>query len=459
MLPGVITEYLESHRDRQLAKLFELLRIPSIANDASLPDQCLRAAEWLVEHIRSLGLDAEVVPSAGKPAVLAEARVGEDLPTLLVYCHYDVQPPEPLDEWESEPFEPVVRDGNIYARGASDDKGPLMAYLAAVEAWQKAGGGLPVNVKFFIEGEEEIGSPNVEPFLTEHRDRLSADTAAVADTWFFAKDTPSITYGLRGLAYFEVTFTGASSDVHSGMHGGALANPVHALSRMISNLHDSDGRVTIGGFYDDVSGATDEELQAWSKLPFDEAKYAASLGVDTLSGGEKGRGVLERLWARPTVDCNGIIGGYTGEGSKTIIPSTASAKVSIRLVPHQRPDKIVAAFKGFVAAHTPPGVKSSVDVRATARPVLVPTDSPEVQAAEDAMREAFGGEAAFIRGGASVPVTETIQRILGIDALMMGCGLPDDNVHAPNEKYAIDMFMRTSVAAAALMNNLGRRGK
>jgi acetylornithine deacetylase/succinyl-diaminopimelate desuccinylase-like protein len=457
MVPGAVREYLHSRRDELLSRLFELLRIPSVANDQSKPDQCRRAAKWLAAQMKSIGLKARVLPTEGKPAVVAEAKARKGAPTLLVYCHYDVQPAEPLSEWTSAPFEPVVRDGYVYARGASDDKGPLMAYLAAVEAWIRAGGGLPINVKFLVEGEEEIGSPNVETFLLEHGGRLAADAAVVPDVSFFAKDLPSITYGLRGLAYFEVAFVGAASDVHSGEHGGALANPVHALSKLIAAMHDDNGRVTIDGFYDDVLEVTEAERRAWRKLPFDEAAYAASLGVDCLSGGEKGIGVLERIWARPTVDCNGVVGGYTAAGSKTIIPSKASAKVSMRLVSRQDPQRIAAAFKRFVARHTPPGMRSFVAVHAAARPVLVPTDSAIVEAGRRALREAFGRDAALVRCGASVPVTECIQRILDIDPLMMGCYLPDDNHHAPNERYSLDMLWGTSLAAASLITNLSQQ--
>ena len=458
MLPGAVREYIESHAGELLSRLCELLRIPGVANETPPDDHCRRAAEWLAAHMKSIGLASAVVPTAGKPAVLAEARAGADSPTLLVYCHYDVQPPDPLAEWKSHPFEPVVRDGYVYARGASDDKGPLMAYLLAVEAYLRAGG-LPVNVKFFVEGEEEIGSPNAEPFLVEHRGRLAADAAVVADTSFFARGVPSITYGLRGLAYFEVALSRPASDVHSGTHGGAVANPIHALAQLIAAMHDEAGRVTIDAFYDDVLPTTDEERKAWGKLPFDEAAYAASLGIERLAGGESGLGVLERIWARPTADCNGIFGGYTGLGSKTIIPARASAKVSMRLVPRQEPDKIVSAFRRFVAAHTPPSMKSSVSVQSASRPVLVPTGSPVVEAGRRALREAFGREAAMIRCGASVPATECIQRVLGIDTLVMGCTLPDDNHHAPNERYSLEMLHGTAVAAAALMQNLGQTGR
>jgi acetylornithine deacetylase/succinyl-diaminopimelate desuccinylase-like protein len=394
MLPGEIIEDLRNHLDEDLARLFELLRIPSIANRAaargSEGDDCARAARWLADYARSLGLSAEVIPTAGRPVVLAEARGPEGAPTMLVYCHYDVQPPEPLEEWDAPPFEPAVRGGNIHARGASDDKGPLMAYLAAAGAWRRylAGGGaggregaaaLPVTLKFLVEGEEEIGSPNIEAFLRSRRERLSADVAVVADTSFFSAGVPSITYGLRGLAYVEVSVRGAATDVHSGMHGGAVANPINGLARMIAGMHDANGRVTLEGFYDGVVCVTDAEREAWAALPFDEPAYAASLGVEQLGGGEAGRGVLERLWARPTLDCNGIVGGYTAPGSKTIIPAAASAKISMRLVPRQDPERIVSALRRFVASHTPAGLASSVQVNALARPVLVPPDSPAIE--------------------------------------------------------------------------------
>jgi len=454
MLPDAVARYIRSNRDKLLSQLCELLRIRSISNDASQDDQCTRAAEWLARCAEAVGMRAEIVPTAGKPAVIAAAEAGPDSPTLLVYCHYDVQPPDPLEEWSSPPFEPTVRDGRLYARGACDDKGPLMAYLMAVEAWQQAGRRLPVNVKFFIEGEEEIGSPNVEAFVLEHREKLRADAVVVPDTSFFASDVPSVTYGLRGLAYFEVTMTGALRDVHSGLYGGAVGNPVHALAALVAAMHDADGRLTLEGFYDDVLEITDEERRAWAKLPFDEADYAAAAGVGRLSGGERGFSVLERLWARPSADCNGIVGGYVGPGAKTIIPSRASAKISMRLVPNQDPQKIVASFRKFVAGRTPAGMKSSVAVHATSRPVLARTDSPVIRAACRAIEEAFGGAAALIRCGASVPATECIQRILGVDVAIMGVTLPENNHHAPNENYSLDMLTRSAVAAAALFNNL-----
>jgi len=435
-----------------LDKLFELLRIPSIANLDD--DACERAAGWICQYLRDLGLDAEVIPTDGKPAVLGALQVSDALPTLLIYGHYDVQPPEPLDLWETPPFEPTVRDGYIYARGADDDKGQLFAHLAGVEAWQRAGGGVPVNLKIFVEGEEEIGSPNLEPFVSAHKEALAADAAVISDSAFFAEGIPSITYALRGLVYVEVTVTGPNCDVHSGSYGGAVANPANALGQIISQMRDEAGRVSIPGFYDDVVPPSDEEVRSWGQLPFDQSQYAAELGLTELAGGEKDLPVLVRLWARPTLDCNGIVAGHTAEGLKTIIPSRAAAKISMRLVGDQDPDKIAAAFQRFVSEHTPDGVKSEVAVRAKARPVRLETDSPPMAAAKQAYCDAFGREPTMIRCGASVPVTELIQRILALDAVMMGFGLPDDRLHSPNERFSLEQFHRGAMTAAGFLENL-----
>jgi acetylornithine deacetylase/succinyl-diaminopimelate desuccinylase-like protein len=454
MLPKSVVDYLEQHREAHLARLMELLRFASVANAPGEPDQCRLCAEWLLERLEELGIPGEIHPTEGRPNVLASVRADEAAPTLLVYGHYDVQPPDPLDQWRTEPFEPVVRDGCLTARGASDDKGQLFAHLMAIEAWQRAGGGLPVNLKLFFEGEEEIGSPRLEPFLTAHADALSADAAVISDSEFFADGVPSITYALRGLAYVEVTLRGPAADVHSGLHGGAVTNPVNALAELVGRMHDADGRVTLDGFYDDVRVLSDEERTEWGKLPFDEAEYARSLGVDGLGAGERGYTVLERRWARPTLDCNGIVGGYTGQGSKTIIPAEASAKISMRLVADQDPAKVVASFRRFVEANTPPGLRADVRVNAEARPVVLSPDSPAMEAGRAALAEAFGRPPAMVRCGASVPVTELFQRLLGLDAVLMGFGLPDDNVHSPNERYRLDQFHRGAVACAALMHNL-----
>ena len=456
MLPESVTQYLEAHREEHLAKLMELIRFRSIAN--SEPEQCRLCAEWLVDYLEELGLSAHLGETDGPPNVLAAFRVDDTAPMLLIYGHYDVQPPDPLDQWLTDPFEPVVRDGALFARGASDDKGQLFAHLAAIEAWQMAGGGLPVNVKMILEGEEEIGSPHMEAFLADHAEMLTADAAVISDSEFFAEGVPSITYSLRGLAYVEVTFRGPNADIHSGLHGGAVANPVNALARLVAAMHDENGRVAIDGFYDDVAELTDEERAAWRELPLDEAAYAASLGVAALGGGEAGYSALERRWGRPTLDCNGIVGGYTGPGAKTIIPAAASTKVSMRLVPQQDPEKIAAAFQRFVAEHTPAGVTAEVRVAAGAHPVMLGQDSPAMTAGRAAMAEAFGQEPTLIRCGASVPITELFQRLLGLDAVLLGFGLPADNLHSPNERFLLEQFHRGAVAAAALMSNLRADG-
>jgi len=457
MLSEAVRQYLRSHRGQHLEALCELLRIPSIAN-ATDDDACERAAQWLSNRLDGLGLSARVAPAPGRPNVLASAHVDDRKPTVLIYGHYDVQPPDPLDEWATGPFEPTVRDGLLYARGASDDKGQIFAHLMAVEAWQRAGGGLPVNVKMLIEGEEEIGSPHIEAFLGSCAEELSADVVVVSDSEFFAQGLPSITYALRGLVYFEVTVCGPREDLHSGVHGGAVANPLNALAAMVAGMHDETGRVTIDGFYDDVRDLTAAEREAFDALPFDADQYAASLGVAALGGGEADCEVLERRWARPTLDCHGIVGGYAGPGAKTVLPARASAKLSCRLVADQDPAKIVAGVKRFVAEHTPRGVTASVAVSATARPVRLATERPAMAAARDALHEAFARPTAMIACGASIPITELFQRVLGRDAILMGFGLPDDNLHAPNEKFALDQLYRGSEAAAAFLGNLAAIG-
>jgi acetylornithine deacetylase/succinyl-diaminopimelate desuccinylase-like protein len=403
------------------------------------------------------GLEAEVLPTAGKPAVVARHRAGADAPTLLIYGHYDVQPPEPLELWKSPPFAPQVRDGRIYARGADDDKGQLFTHLMALEAWQKADGGLPINVTVLAEGEEEIGSPNLEPFMAANARLLSADAAVISDAAFFAEGLPSITYALRGLVYAEVTVRGPDHDLHSGLYGGAVANPANALARIVAGMHDDGGRVTIPGFYDDVIPASDEELAEWRKLPFDAVGLAREAGVGELAGGESGRDALERMWARPTLDCNGIVGGYTARGSKTIIPASASAKISMRLVAAQKPSRVADALRSFVAGATPAGCGSEVVVAAEAAPVCLRTDTQAMDAARRAYVEGFGREPALIRCGASVPVTEVIQRLLGVDAVMMGFGLPTSNLHSPNENFALSQLHGGSLTAAAFYGELARR--
>ncbi|HUT59129.1 MAG TPA: dipeptidase [Phycisphaerae bacterium] len=459
MLSKTVADYLRANRARHVASLKELLSIPSIANvTGEKVDSCRTAAQWLARHLSALGLSAEVVPAGGKPNVLAEGRAGDGLPTLLIYGHYDVQPPDPLELWASKPFEPAQRDGFLYARGASDNKGQIFAHLTALEAWVRAGGGLPVNVKVIIEGEEEIGSPNLDPFIRQHADRLRSDAIIISDSGFFAEGVPSITYSLRGLAYFEITLTGPAADLHSGSHGGAVVNPINALARLIAGMQDADGRVTLPGFYDDVLPLTDQERSAWADLPFDESAYARELGVDKAAGGETGYSILERRWARPTLDANGIVGGYIEPGAKTVIPARASAKVSCRLVPNQDPEKITAGMRQYLDANVPAGTRVELAVHATARPVMVSQDAPAMNAAKAALAEAFGAEPVMVRCGASVPITELFQRILGRDGVLMGFGLPADSIHSPNERFKLEQFYRGAVAAAALLQNVRDAG-
>jgi acetylornithine deacetylase/succinyl-diaminopimelate desuccinylase-like protein len=456
MLPEDVRDYIDAHRDRFVESLCEFLRIPSVANAQVSPHPCRAAADWLADYCRSLGLATVVLPTDGQPVVIARHPAPADAPTVLVYGHYDVQPAEPLELWDTPPFEPTVREGQIFARGANDDKGQLFAHLIAFEAWQQAGGGVPVGVTFFFEGEEEIGSPTLEPFIEAHRELLAADACVISDSEFFAEGVPSITYSLRGLTTAELTVTGPARDVHSGVNGGGLANPINVLTALVGGMHDADGRVTLPGFYDDVIELTDAERAEWARLPFDDGHYARAMGVDALGGGEAGYTALERRWGRPTLDANGIVGGYVGPGDKTIIPSTASVKLSMRLVPDQDPRKVFDGLQQYVARNTPAGVRASVELHAGARAVMLPTDSSAMRAARVACAEAFGREPAMIRCGASVPVTEVFQRLLGLDAVMLGLGLPDDNIHSPNERFKLSQLLGGAAASAALLGELGR---
>ncbi len=330
--------------------------------------------------------------------------------------------------------------------------------LGAIEAWQRAGGGLPVRVKVFLEGEEEIGSPHLEPFVTAHRDLLKSDAILVCDSSFFAQGVPSLARSLRGLVYFEITVVGPSVDLHSGMHGGAVSNPANVLSRLLAGMIDDDGRITIPGFYDDVVEATAREKAEWATLPFEESAYARELGVPALAGGEKARGVLERLWVRPTLDVNGIVGGYTGVGAKTVIPARAGAKVSCRLVPNQVPAKIVAGMRRYLADRAPAGCRVELAVHTQARPVLLREDAPAMPETAAALEEAFGRRPVPVRFGASVPITELFQRLLGVDPVLLGFGVPEDNIHSPNESFALEQFHRGTVTCAALLQNVARSG-
>lgn len=449
------TEHLRQNRERHLDELKAWLRIPSVSAKSEHRDDTARAADWLAERMRAAGLQTvEVIPTAGHPVVLGEWRgAPEGAPTLLVYGHYDVQPPEPLDEWTTAPFEPEVRDGNLYARGSVDDKGQVYLHLKAVEALLAVHGTLPANVVFVVEGEEEIGSPNLGRFLQENASRLACDAVLISDTTMFAPGLPSITTGLRGLAYMEVRVQGPATDLHSGAYGGAVVNPANALARIISRLHDDAGRITIPGFYDRVKELTAEQRQAISRLPFEEENLRAEVGSPKL-GGEAGYGPLERIWARPTLDVNGLLSGYTGEGAKTVLPARAMAKVSMRLVPDQDYREVERMFTEHVRSLAPVGVTVEVEALHGGQPWHAEGGGPVFDAAARALEKAYGRKPVYIREGGSIPIVQAFQETLDAPVLLIGFGLPGENAHAPNEWMSLDNFHQGAEAIAGLYEEL-----
>ena len=397
---------------------------------------CSRAAEWLEGNLRAAGADAvEIIETGGHPVVYGEKIVDPSRPTVLVYGHYDVQPPDPLDLWDSPPFEPVVKDDKIYARGASDDKGQALMHVKAFEA-MLATGELRSNVKFMIEGEEEVGSANLESFLQQHREKLAADVVLVSDTALVANDVPSITTGLRGLSYVEVEVTGPNRDLHSGIYGGAVGNPINVLATLIASLVDEQGRITVEGFYDDVQEVSQTEREAMAKVPFDLDSYRSDLQIGAVQG-EEGYTTLERASIRPTLDVNGIWGGYTGEGAKTVLPSRAFAKISMRLVPDQNPERITELFATHFERIAPDSVSVKVHPHHGGLPVVVPTDLPAYRAAAAAMKETFGAEPIPLRTGGSIPIVALFEEILGLKTILMGFGLDSDAIHSPNEHFGL----------------------
>jgi acetylornithine deacetylase/succinyl-diaminopimelate desuccinylase-like protein len=456
MLEEVLAE-LQSRQQAALEGLSAFLRIPSVSTRPEQAQDCARCARWLADQLADCGLEARVLPTAGHPVVLARNARQPGRPTVLLYGHYDVQPPEPLEAWVSPPFEPAVRDGALYARGAADDKGQVWCHLEALRAWQRHGG-LLVNLVALIEGEEEIGSVHLADFLREHRAELAADIAVVSDTNQFARGVPSITTGLRGLVYTEVTVTGPGHDLHSGLFGGAVPNPANILCEVLGTLHDRDGRVNIPGFYDEVEPLTAAERQAWARLPFDEAAFLRELGL-TAGMGEAGYSTLERRWGRPTCDINGLTSGYQGPGAKTIIPASASAKVSMRLVPRQDPAKIAAAFEQAIRSRLPAGVDVAFRNFGLAPAVVVPADSPAMRLAAEAVELGFGAAPVLMREGGSIPVVGQIKSILGIDTLLVGFSLPDDRIHSPNEKFDLAALLGGMRTAGALYGKLAGLGE
>jgi acetylornithine deacetylase/succinyl-diaminopimelate desuccinylase-like protein len=453
-----ILQTLDARPQQSLSGLLEFLRIPSVSTKPEHAQDLRRCAEWLAGQFRSAGLEAEIHPTKGHPIVLARNRHQPGRPTVLLYGHYDVQPPEPLELWTTPPFEPSVRKDDtgheaVFARGAVDDKGQVWCHVEALRAWSEQAGGVPVNLIALIEGEEEIGSDNLEAFVKSHRDELRADVALISDTNQFARGAPAVTYGLRGLCYMEVALTGPDHDLHSGLYGGAVPNPANVLCELLATLHDRDGRVNLPGFYEDVVPLRDEERQIWRQLPFDERGTLGTLGLAEGTG-EAGYSMIERKWARPTCDINGLTSGYQGHGAKTVIPSKSSAKVSMRLVPNQDPAKVQAIFERTLRERCPKNVKIEFLQHGLASPVLVPIDSPAMKLAAEALEIGFGQKATLMREGGSIPVVALIKRELGIDTLLVGFGLPDDRVHSPNEKFDLEAFHAGTRTAAALYEKL-----
>jgi acetylornithine deacetylase/succinyl-diaminopimelate desuccinylase-like protein len=452
---SVAADFVRANQSRHLDELKDILRIASVSTDPERAGDVKRAAEWVKARLLRAGCTkAEVHPTRRHPIVYGEWLGAPGNPTILVYGHYDVQPADPLELWTSPPFEPTIRDGRIYARGACDDKGQFIIHVNAFEAHLKTSGTCPVNVKFLIEGEEEIGSGNLEPFVAARKDLLSCDAVVVSDTAMFDKVTPSITHGLRGLSYVQIDVRGTARDLHSGTFGGAVINPAFALAHIVAQLKDAKGKVKVPGFYDRVKKLTAAERKAFAKLPHSDAKFRASIGAKQLFG-EAGFTTLERIWARPTLEVNGIWGGFTGEGAKTVIPAEAHAKISMRLVPDQTTKEVFLKLQRFVKKITP----KSVDVKVThlhhGEGWLAPTDHLALQAASKAVRRAFGKSPVFTREGGSIPVVEAFDRLLGVPAVLMGIGLHDDNLHAPNEKLDLDNFYKGNEAAVYLMEELG----
>ena len=443
-----VQDYIDSHKDHFKEELFELLRIPSISTNSEHKKDVLDAARYLVDRLNDLDLDrVELFETDGNPIVFAELITDDSKPTVLVYGHYDVQPPDPINKWDTPPFEPTVRDGDIYARGASDDKGQSFTHVKALEAYRKTGTEFPVNIKFIFEGEEEIGSPHLVPFIKEHKEMLECDMVLISDTAMFAEDTPSITYGLRGLAYMEVDVVGPNRDLHSGVYGGAVDNPANVLANIITKLKDDNGVIQVPGFYEDVVQLNEEEREEYKKLPFNEEAFMSNLGLDALNG-EKGYSTLERTSARPSLDVNGLWGGYQGEGAKTVLPSEAGAKISMRLVPDQDPKEIARLFKEYVESLAPETVEVTVSEHHGGHPAITDLSFYGLQAAAEAFKDVYDKEPLFTREGGSIPIVADFEDVLGAQSILMGFGLNSDAIHSPNEKFALKDFYRGIATSA-----------
>ena len=451
----MVNQYITANKDRFLAELFDLLRIPSVSADSRHKGDVRKAAEYVAQKLKEAGADkVELMETEGHPIVYGEKMTDPQKPTVLVYGHYDVQPPDPLNLWNSPPFEPTVKDGKIYARGACDDKGQVYMHIKAFEIMMKHNL-LSCNVKFMIEGEEEVGSDNLGTFVKENKEKLKADVILISDTSLISLDQPSITAGLRGLSYMEVEVTGPNRDLHSGVYGGAVANPANVLSKMIASLLDEDGRVTIPGFYDKVDELTPAERKALNEAPFDLSEYKKELGIEEIKG-EKGYTTLERTGIRPTLDVNGIWGGYTGEGAKTVLPAKAHAKISMRLVPHQDPQEITRLFTQHFISIAPKSVKVKVIAHHGGEPAVTPTDSAAFKAASKAFEEVWGKTPIPTRDGGSIPIVALFKKELGLDTVLMGFGLDTDALHSPNEHYGIKNFLIGIETIVAFYKHFGK---
>jgi acetylornithine deacetylase/succinyl-diaminopimelate desuccinylase-like protein len=454
MLPDSISSFIEDHREHFVRELAQFLSVPSVSTLSEHNKDIIAAAEWVLDQIKRCGFDAKIYPTERHPIVYGRSREVRGAPVLLIYGHYDVQPPDPLDEWQTPPFSPDIRDGYIYGRGATDDKGQFLTYIKAIEAFLGAGQEPPLNLIILAEGEEEIGSPSLEKFLVEHRDELRADAAVISDSAQFARGIPAITYGLRGLSYLQVDVRGPNFDLHSGSFGGIIDNPAQVLVDILQKLKNPDGTIAIPGFYDDALPPQSWEREEMASLPLDMQSLKDYMGVPQFSG-EPGYSIMERKTARPTLDINGLWGGFSGEGAKTIIPAKAGAKVSMRLVPNQVPEKIDALFREFATSQCPAGVSLKITRLHGADPVLVPRNTPAMLAAEKAITAGFGKKPVFIREGGSIPVVNLIKKHLGQDnILLLGWGSPDDGAHSPNERFHLEDFHRGIRTAAALFQAL-----
>ncbi|MFA5404196.1 MAG: dipeptidase [Ignavibacteria bacterium] len=452
-----LIKYINDNENRFVQELIEFLKIPSISNNIENKNDIENCAKWLKNHIKSIGFDkVDIYNTPGNPIVYAEyLKAGKDKPTVLIYGHYDVQPVDPVDLWTDPPFEPTIKDGKIYARGTTDDKGQLFIHLKSLETYFKNTNSLPVNVKILLEGEEEVGSTNLVKFIRDNKELLKCNLIVISDTSMYAKGLPSICYGLRGLAYLQIDVTGPIRDLHSGSYGGAVDNPINALARIISNLKDDKGMILVDKFYDDVIPLSSKEREEFKRLPFDEEEFKKELEINAVFG-EEGYTTTERLSARPTLDCNGIWGGFQGEGAKTVLPSKAGAKVSMRLVPNQDPNKMAKLFIEYVNKIAPKTVKVEVTDLHGGKPSITPIDTPAIKAALTALKKGYGVDPVFMREGGSIPIVNSFKEILGADTVLLGFGLPDENAHSPNEHFDLDNFHKGILSVTHYFEELSK---